>query len=216
MREFDSRHGQKVDKRWGHESPRRRGNLRETSARCAATSGAWPAPDGASPDAGGRRIGPAGVRGPRAGAACSTCGMRPDRPGAALLRTACGPRVEHAAATGPLRRANRAPKDKGPSRIGWARYAWCCWSDSNTRPTDYESVALPTELQQRCRPCARVPDERRIIAARRRHANRGKASGVTRRARPATLSSPGRAHREGSLLGVRAAVATTGPGCPPR
>ena len=26
---------------------------------------------------------------------------------------------------------------------------WCCWPESNWRPTDYESVALPTELQQR-------------------------------------------------------------------
>ena len=25
---------------------------------------------------------------------------------------------------------------------------WCCWPESNWRPTDYESVALPTELQQ--------------------------------------------------------------------
>ncbi len=25
---------------------------------------------------------------------------------------------------------------------------WCCWEESNLRPTDYESVALPTELQQ--------------------------------------------------------------------
>ena len=32
-----------------------------------------------------------------------------------------------------------------PDRVG----TWCCWSDSNTRPTDYESVALPAELQQR-------------------------------------------------------------------
>src|SRR3954463_14023908 len=26
---------------------------------------------------------------------------------------------------------------------------WCWWPDSNGRPTDYESVALPTELHQR-------------------------------------------------------------------
>ena len=26
---------------------------------------------------------------------------------------------------------------------------WCRWADSNRRPTDYESVALPTELHRR-------------------------------------------------------------------
>src|SRR5688500_19739385 len=26
---------------------------------------------------------------------------------------------------------------------------WCWWPDSNGRPTDYESVALPAELHQR-------------------------------------------------------------------
>src|SRR5882757_9636202 len=37
---------------------------------------------------------------------------------------------------------------------------WCCCPDSNGGPTDYESVALPTELQQRRRG--------RIIGTRRR------------------------------------------------
>ena len=42
----------------------------------------------------------------------------------------------------------RPRKEKGPHRCGpW--YDWCCWPESNWRPTDYESVALPTELQQR-------------------------------------------------------------------
>src|SRR5687768_17049450 len=27
--------------------------------------------------------------------------------------------------------------------------SWCWWPDSNGRPTDYESVALPAELHQR-------------------------------------------------------------------
>ena len=27
-------------------------------------------------------------------------------------------------------------------------FIWCCWGGLNLRPTDYESVALPTELQQ--------------------------------------------------------------------
>ena len=27
-------------------------------------------------------------------------------------------------------------------------FSWCWWPDSNGRPTDYESVALPTELHQ--------------------------------------------------------------------
>ncbi len=27
-------------------------------------------------------------------------------------------------------------------------WRWCRWGDSNTRPTDYESVALPTELHR--------------------------------------------------------------------
>src|SRR5687768_13254502 len=30
---------------------------------------------------------------------------------------------------------------------------WCCWRESNTRPHDYESSALPTELQQRWGNC---------------------------------------------------------------
>src|SRR5215831_3155582 len=34
------------------------------------------------------------------------------------------------------------------TRMLAAMGSWCCWPDSNGRPTDYESVALPTELQQ--------------------------------------------------------------------
>jgi hypothetical protein len=40
---------------------------------------------------------------------------------------------------------------------------WCWWPDSNGRPTDYESVALPAELHQRISlislPLRRVADD---------------------------------------------------------
>src|SRR6185503_80183 len=32
---------------------------------------------------------------------------------------------------------------------GGCHFSWCWWPDSNGRPTDYESVALPAELHQR-------------------------------------------------------------------
>ena len=32
---------------------------------------------------------------------------------------------------------------------------WCWWEESNLRPTDYESVALPTELHQRSVHCSK-------------------------------------------------------------
>lgn len=32
-------------------------------------------------------------------------------------------------------------------------FIWCWQEESNLRPTDYESVALPTELRQRGRDC---------------------------------------------------------------
>src|SRR4051812_976850 len=37
--------------------------------------------------------------------------------------------------------------------------SWCWWPDSNGRPTDYESVALPAELHQRI-PLISVPLQR--------------------------------------------------------
>src|SRR5437773_11424800 len=35
-------------------------------------------------------------------------------------------------------------------------FVWCWWPDSNGRPTDYESVALPAELHQPARAFARA------------------------------------------------------------
>jgi hypothetical protein len=46
----------------------------------------------------------------------------------------------------------RPKSEKGLHRCNpW--YEWCCWPESNWRPTDYESVALPTELQQHTEGC---------------------------------------------------------------
>ena len=44
---------------------------------------------------------------------------------------------------GPL---NLPPGD--PPSVTLVLILWCCCRDSNTGPTDYESVALPAELQQ--------------------------------------------------------------------
>src|SRR6266436_8637344 len=38
--------------------------------------------------------------------------------------------------------------DPGPLVVSKSLIVWCCCPDSNGGPTDYESVALPAELQQ--------------------------------------------------------------------
>src|SRR5882762_6038803 len=41
------------------------------------------------------------------------------------------------------------PSSSSTTSMVAAICSWCWWPDSNGRPTDYESVALPAELHQR-------------------------------------------------------------------
>ena len=41
------------------------------------------------------------------------------------------------------------PKNTKPAKLNvLAGFAWSWWTDSNPRPADYKSAALPTELHQ--------------------------------------------------------------------
>ena len=44
------------------------------------------------------------------------------------------------------KKKNRTQTPK--KRLGYAVYLWSWWTDLNRRPTDYESVALPTAPHQ--------------------------------------------------------------------
>src|SRR3982751_4507871 len=53
---------------------------------------------------------------------------------------------------------------------------WCWWPDSNGRPTDYESVALPTELHQRGKAQLYAPG---LLGSARRVAGLPALEGIT-------------------------------------
>jgi hypothetical protein len=60
---------------------------------------------------------------------------------------------------------SRTLASSSTTRMVAGQIFWCWWPDSNGRPTDYESVALPAELHQRT-PLISLPLQR--VARRRK------------------------------------------------
>ena len=56
--------------------------------------------------------------------------------------------------TAPVPRPPEAAKESEPSETDCALTMWSWWTDSNPRPADYKSAALPTELHQHLLRCS--------------------------------------------------------------